>query len=147
MNQAGEVFRSKLAETLPDVGVARFNDAHQKLVDIIIDIDQILEGMIESELAQDSWNSLGDLIGSLVLYTRQHFEDEEKAMRANDYLGYIEHSQQHVKLVGELQVFQNGVVSQNEEITMKMRSWLLEWLLVHIKSFDMQYRPVLEGKV
>nr|CRH05375.1 putative bacteriohemerythrin [Candidatus Magnetococcus massalia] len=147
MNLAGDTFRSKLVESLPDVGVARFNDAHEKLVHIIVDIDVVLEKMLSQQVEQAAWDQLGDLITSLVQYTKQHFEDEERAMAQNGYPSVAEHKQQHEKLVAELIAFQQGVLAQNEELTIKMRSWLLEWLLVHIKNFDLAYRPTLEGKV
>ncbi len=83
----------------------------------------------------------------LAKYTIEHFQTEERFMRAMGYPDLDEHRMDHVRLVSKLQMLQvkhgNGYL-----VTAEVATFVAEWLTHHIHEEDMGYvRYIGETKV
>lgn len=118
-------------ESSIQIGVAKFDDHHQKLISIINKLDDALGN-------PDHRGEVGAILRELSDYTLYHFRAEEDYMRRIQFEGYADHVRQHHHLVKELDAyideFQTG-----RKIELGLLSFLTEWLLKHILEQDRQY--------
>lgn len=140
----GIQFREKMKSRLDDVGENQLNVEHEQLLNLILDADEILALMLQRELAVREWETLGDIMNELMNYTRRHFSFEEEVMHQHGYPKVNEHIKQHAYLVEKLNAFQQQVIGHDSDVKSEIRQWLLEWLFVHINTYDLQYKPYLE---
>ncbi|MBF0341636.1 MAG: hemerythrin domain-containing protein [Magnetococcales bacterium] len=141
-------FHTMLLSKLKDVGEPRFNLAHEKLFNIIIDADEILGAAAtgERQLTEEEWNALSSASDDLAAYTKVHFAEEEAFLVARSYPESDRHRATHLGLVEELNNFQKKVAQRDEQDLKEMRRWLLEWLLSHINHEDYAYAQHFFGK-
>jgi hemerythrin-like metal-binding protein len=141
---SGKDFREKMASRLSDVGVAQINVEHERLLNLVIDADEIIAKMLGKEGTPDEWESLADVMNDLMNYTKLHFANEEQMLRKSGYPKVAEHMAQHESLVGQLNIHQQKVMSADSSSIGIIRQWLLEWLFIHINNFDMDYKPYMK---
>lgn len=116
------------------------------LLNLVLDVDKIFAIALQRKLEVDDWVSLGNIMTDLANYTESHFVYEEGLMRKHGYPKLAEHIKLHNNLREELGIIRQQVKSRHDFISSELRKWLLEWLFVHINSFDLDYKPLLEGK-
>lgn len=87
----------------------------------------------------------GDLLKTLVKYTRDHFSAEEALMRRAGYPQLGAHCAQHKNLTGQVETFagryERGEVALNVDLLMFLR----DWLVTHIQKTDREYGPWLNA--
>ncbi|MBF0341075.1 MAG: hemerythrin family protein [Magnetococcales bacterium] len=134
-------FHKKLIESLTDVGVPRFNLAHEQLMGIIIDADVIIGAILVDERSptQEEWHTLSDLCDELVSYTKLHFNDEISYLINKSYPNARIHQEVHQALIEDLNTLRAQINGQSDEKLKEMRKWLLEWLLNHVNHEDKAY--------
>jgi hemerythrin len=74
----------------------------------------------------------------LTRYALEHFQAEERFMRAANYPGLAEHMGEHVRLVEQVRDLQMDL-ADGKAATMDVTIFLVDWLKVHICEFDMAY--------
>lgn len=79
---------------------------------------------------------IGQLLDDLVDCTRDHFQAEERAMRAHDYALLAEHAHKHQALLAQLETFVTEFQSGKMSITSETMAFLHEWLTLHIQRDD-----------
>ncbi|MEO5331585.1 MAG: hemerythrin family protein [Magnetococcus sp. YQC-5] len=137
-------FHAKILSRLVDVGVPKFNLAHERLCNIIIDADVILGSALETQpLTLAQWDTLSGLFDDLIAYAKIHFTEEEEFLHVKNYPDLAQHRTKHNKLIDDLNAYQK-IVQQNDEANIaEIRRWLLEWLLNHVNQEDRAYAQYL----
>ncbi|HTH16357.1 MAG TPA: hemerythrin family protein [Magnetospirillum sp.] len=83
---------------------------------------------------------LQDVLTALCAYIDYHFAHEEALMKAWDYPGLDEHAAKHVEFVAEVKRLQAAVAGVNALTgALKVRAFVLDWLLGHILAEDVEY--------
>lgn len=140
----GSEFRQMMKARLNDVGDAKLNADHERLLEFVMDADEILALMLLREGTAREWEALADIMNHLMNYTRTHFEAEETYLRRKGYPKVDEHAAQHAKLVAQLNSSQQRIIAHDDTVSGEVRQWLLEWLFVHINTFDLAYKNHFE---
>lgn len=105
---------------------------HKKLVNIT---NKLHEAMSKGEGSKVMENILTELI----IYTKTHFANEEKLMRANNYKDLDEHITQHKSFVNEVNKFYTNFKSGSFTISISVLNFLKNWLIDHIQGSDKKY--------
>ncbi|GAB0058656.1 Bacteriohemerythrin [Candidatus Magnetaquicoccaceae bacterium FCR-1] len=131
-------FHSKLLASMADVGEPRFNLAHEKLFNIVVDADEILGAAVTGERSPtpQEWESLSTVCDELIVYAKAHFADEEETLIHRNYPNAAQHRTIHNQLIEQLNEFQRKVTEGNDKDLKELRRWMLEWLLNHVNRED-----------
>jgi len=120
------------------VGVARMDDHHKKLVDLI---NQVFEAM-----SGDATATVDTVLSDLLDYTRYHFGEEEKLLAACGYPDLEEHQGVHRAMVKEvLDMRQRYLENPASVPASETLDFLSKWLMRHIIGKDLRYRPFAEA--
>jgi hemerythrin len=118
------------------VGVKAVDDQHTVLFDTI---NELHAAMMKGQAR----TIVGELLCKLLVYTRNHFSDEERMMEAANYPGLAAHQMKHRALTKQVEEyiarFQKGDLTLSNELA----SFLSDWLKTHILSVDQSYGPYL----
>ncbi|MBF0437677.1 MAG: hemerythrin family protein [Magnetococcales bacterium] len=141
-------FHAKLFDSMKDVGEPRFNLAHERLFNMIVDADEILGRAVTAErtLVQEDWEALSGVCDALAMYSKQHFAEEEEFLFKQGYPDLDRHRVAHHSLIEELNSFQKKVIQRDEMDLKELRRWMLEWLLHHVNHEDYAYAVYLFKK-
>ncbi|WP_442918217.1 bacteriohemerythrin [Magnetococcus sp. PR-3] len=116
------------------VGVAQFDQEHQRLIDLINQIQSGLKRRMPQE-------QLSQLITELASFTDTHFSREEGIMKKHGYPGLGEQQDEHRGMVAKL----HDLAKQHEEgefsAAMDLMGFARAWLTEHILETDMRYKP------
>jgi hemerythrin len=83
---------------------------------------------------------LGDVLIALGSYIDYHFAHEEALMRSVGYPGLEEHAAKHRDFVAQLKQLSDEVKGAAAlQAGLKLRAFVLDWLLSHILETDMDY--------
>ena len=119
------------------VGVARMDDHHKKLVDLI--------NLLFEAMSGDATGTVDTVLGDLLDYTRYHFSEEEKLLAACDYPDLEEHRAIHRDMVKEvLEMRQRYLDNPASVPASEALDFLSKWLMRHIIGKDLRYRPYAE---
>ncbi|MBI5505282.1 MAG: hemerythrin family protein [Deltaproteobacteria bacterium] len=73
-------------------------------------------------------------IAALIAFSRQHFDWEERLMRANGYGGYTTHKAQHDHLLDQLLQVEHelsaGLVNSCQTLSLFVETWTVQHLLI-----------------
>ena len=112
---------------------------HKRLVDMINDLDDAMrQGKGKEALAK--------ILTGLVVYTRTHFETEEKYLTELDYPGLREQKREHAGFVMKISDFKNDFQSGQLGLSIKVMDFLSNWITHHIKHLDKQYAAWIHEK-
>ncbi len=115
------------------IGVEQIDEEHRELFHLIGEAHNLLE----SEMIQDKYDHIREIIEKLKQYSEEHFRHEE------DYMIQIQHpelehqKQQHVffeQRINELDII--GMSEAQEETLDELLTFLLRWLYRHIIGSD-----------
>ncbi|MDE2279786.1 MAG: hemerythrin family protein [Xanthomonadaceae bacterium] len=107
-----------------------FIDAdHKKLVAMI---DKFHEAMAMGK----GGAVVGIVLDNLIVYTREHFHREEVEMQKIGYPLFAEHKREHDLLIQQVQELHQSLASGKTLLTLKVASFLKDWLANHIKETD-----------
>ncbi len=121
------------------VGVAEFDNHHQKLVALV-------NKLFDAMKAGKAKEVLGDILKELMEYTKYHFEAEERLMREYAYPGFVTHRAEHEKLVQEVSTLYQKFQAGDIFLSLDTMNFLKEWLAKHILQSDMAYKPFFNQK-
>lgn len=111
------------------VGNSFIDGDHQKLVNLV---NQLHEAMAQGH----GKDVLGNILGALIQYTREHFKREEEHMQRINYANYASHKQEHDKLIREVVELQNKFTAGNGMLSVQVSGFLRNWLTNHIMKVD-----------
>lgn len=119
------------------VGVETLDQDHQRLVDLLNQLHMVTKG-------EEPTRPVSEIVHELVRYTEYHFECEERLMRLGRYPGYDEHVQIHRDIRRRMVSFeQKFQATPDERYVLPLFDFLGDWLMRHILTEDMKYRPYL----
>lgn len=122
-----------------NVQVARFDDQHKKLFNLINDLHSAMkegEGHI----------MLGDIFQSLAEYTKNHFSEEITLMESTAYPDIVRHKAAHDHLLGRVKELQNEFIEGNGVLSISVLNFLKDWLITHIQGEDKKYGHFFNSK-
>ncbi len=90
--------------------------------------------------------ALGQLLASLVDYTKAHFASEELFMRKYSFPGTDAHKKEHEQLTAQVLDFQKKFLSENAHLTVELLMFLKTWLENHIAGSDQKYAAYIRSK-
>ncbi|MBF0454863.1 MAG: hemerythrin domain-containing protein [Magnetococcales bacterium] len=132
-------------ESLCDVGVERFNEAHRELLYHILLLQEHLEAVLTLDDQTLDWKLVDQSIDFLETYTLEHLKAEEVLMVASHYAGYAEHKAEHEKLIVDfLEIKGRIMASRKKEDVSELKDFLLGWLFKHTSCTDMEYKGKLD---
>jgi len=86
------------------------------------------------------------LLSELLKAAVSHFRDEEKLMRENAYPGYKVHSDAHVRILHELDLFLSRLKDEKRALLPELLEFLKGWLVRHTLTVDRKYMKFLHDK-
>lgn len=99
---------------------------------------------INNDMADDC---VADVLSALGAYINYHFAHEEALMKAWGYPQLEEHSAKHHEFVNEISRLREGAKGGDMlKAALKLRSFVLEWLLSHILEVDVDYARFIAAK-
>jgi len=97
-------------------------------------VNKLADAFQEGKASVQAEESLEFLVG----YTLEHFQTEERFMRAVNYPGLAEHMGEHARLLEQVRDLQMDL-ADGKAATMDVTIFLVDWLKVHIEESDMAY--------
>jgi len=122
------------------IGNAEMDAQHLILFALLNQLTVNIDSDRADECLHDVMTALGD-------YIDYHFAHEEALMKAWDYPGLDEHSAKHVQFVAEIKHLQALVKgSDAHKAAIRVRAFVLDWLLGHILGTDVEYARFIQEK-
>ncbi len=121
------------------VNIKNIDNQHKQLFDLL---NQLHDSMMMGQ----GQEGMGIVLNSLVSYTASHFSEEERLFKLYDYPDYERHVKEHEEFVQQVLDFQNKFTSGNAPMTIKILSFLRDWIQNHINGNDKKYSGYLNAK-
>jgi hemerythrin len=124
-----------------EVGVVEIDEQHKELVDRI-------NALMSMEHDVDSGEETQKTLNMLEEYIIKHFSDEEELQRKNKYPEYESHKKMHQLFIDEFEKLKKEfeVNGHSLKFTMDLNNSLINWLVKHIKSADVELGKFLKNK-
>ena len=90
-------------------------------------------------------SAIGAQLDNLISYVVDHFDHEEREMKAKGYAGYERHKEEHVALLGICGGLQTKFHAGEADVTEEVGQMVKGWLENHIPNFDMPYADALNS--
>lgn len=142
----GSVTRKDVAMPLMEwtdklsVGVSQFDNEHKKLVAMVNDLFDAVQGGRGKE-------ALAKILDGLIAYTKTHFANEERYFQQHGYPDLAAHKAEHDALAKQVMEVQRKYHSgATATLSMEVMNFLKNWLVRHIQGTDKKYGPFLNGK-
>ncbi|MCK9604960.1 MAG: bacteriohemerythrin [Methylomonas sp.] len=116
-----------------NVGISKIDLQHQKLVDILNQLDEAVAlGYKHKKILQ--------LVDELVEYTQYHFRDEEQLMQeaSLDTLHYNKHKLEHDEFIKKVTQERQMAIDNPDAVSNVLLDFLVAWLMDHILYSDKQ---------
>ena len=105
-------------------------------------VDQLSEAILENKENE----IIGEVLSSLIDYTKMHFAAEEHLMQQVDYPGLLPHKAAHDRLVTQVQELQLRFQKGDSSVTTEITQFLMtDWLVKHILGMDELYAPYFKN--
>lgn len=119
------------------VGVERLDEHHRRLID--------LTNRLGAAIASgDTERTTGSVLGELIRYVYYHFGEEERLMELAGYADLPGHRDHHRAMAEHVRGLEARFESDPAAVaTADLHSFLADWLVNHIRSEDLLYRPAL----
>lgn len=113
------------------VGVSSIDAQHQQLF-------KMADELFEAGKNGKSKEKIGDLLGFLDRYTKQHFKDEEAYMKSINYPGLAEQEKAHQAFINELTKLKAEFDKSggNIAVIIGANQMVVDWLTKHISGMD-----------
>ena len=118
------------------VGVPFIDKQHHTLIDI-------LNNFYAAYKADIPMKDIFQILNKLTEYAEQHFQDEERLMKAAKYpqeeLDY--HKKEHEQLILDVFDFNDQLFAGERQVIFNIEVFLNNWLIKHILISDKKYQP------
>ena len=122
-------------EQLPKVALERMNKVHEKEIEILNELYQLLQ---EYEKDDVSIEEIDRAFNEFLEDVKYHFSSEQEMMEQYNFFAYPMHRGEHDMVLGQLQNLQkNWEKNKNPEIIKSyLETQFLPWLINHIQTMD-----------
>ena len=123
-----------------EVGVVEIDAQHMELVNR-------LNALLSMEHNVDSKEESQKTLNMLEEYIIKHFSDEEELQRKNKYPEYESHKKLHQSFIDEFEKLKKEfeVNGHSLKFTMDLNNSLINWIVKHIKSADVELGKFLKN--
>ena len=101
---------------------------------------QLVNNLIMNSNAKVNSAIIGESLQNLLIFTREHFRDEEILLAKHNYPKFEEHKKEHKKFVKIIAGFCKDVLHRKSTVTVEMISFLVDWFLNHTSVNDQDYK-------
>ncbi|MBF0425542.1 MAG: hemerythrin domain-containing protein [Magnetococcales bacterium] len=140
-NDSWEETRRAWFQEMTKLGIERFDQAHEHLMDLILDVNRTLATFSLEQAEDEGWLALLSLAKQLEIYGRGLFASEEESMREENYPDLHRHKRAHLQLVGELTRFRQRAAEADLAYCRSSAPALKIDLFDHIQQLDVAYVP------
>jgi hemerythrin len=121
------------------VNIREIDNQHKKLIGMV--------GQLNTAMRQGKGkDTLGQILLDLIQYTRTHFADEERIMKAGGYPDYEAHKAKHRRMTDKVAEVYRQYQDGRTTMTLEVMTFLEDWLDKHIMGTDKKYGPFLNAK-
>ncbi|KAB3534716.1 bacteriohemerythrin [Alkaliphilus pronyensis] len=130
-----------------ETGIVEVDKQHFHLVSLLNELNE----EVVHQLQYDNYDKIMAVLLELKEYTEEHFSDEEGLMKdamekINDEVKLAEfwsyfknHKKEHFSFVVKIKaIFDKDIDEQQEEISVELVAFLIDWLKNHILNIDQQ---------
>lgn len=130
-----------------ETGIDMVDHQHQHLFNLINKLNE----EILLQLQYDNYDNILEVLTQLKDYTIDHFQQEEALMKETleklqnqpsftEFWSYLRnHKKQHSAFVNKIEMIFNSEIDENqEEISLELVEFLVNWLQDHILTIDQQ---------
>ena len=121
------------------VNVSLFDNQHKKLIELI---NSLNEAMREGK----GKDVLQSIIKELAVYTVMHFKAEESYFKKYGYAETPQHMAEHKAFVDEVEKFKKEFEEGSIGLSVKVLTFLSNWLRNHIMGTDKKYSEFFNQK-
>jgi hemerythrin len=123
-----------------EVGVLEIDAQHMELVDRLNSLTSMGHDAVSKEETQKTLDLLEE-------YIVKHFSDEEELQRQNKYPEYEAHKKMHELYIDEFQKLKKEFAENGYSLkfTMDLNNSLINWIVKHIKSADVELGKFLKN--
>jgi hemerythrin len=121
------------------VGIARIDEQHRRLVDMI-------NKLISDPTATSRSETVSDVLGEMTDYVKMHFAYEEKLMGEHGYPQLGEQVKEHRAFQEDTAKFCMAAAVHLDRVPEMLMEHLSQWLVHHILEVDMAYRPFFQAQ-
>ncbi|MGR3302653.1 MAG: bacteriohemerythrin [Candidatus Scalindua sp.] len=114
------------------VGVSVMDEEHKGFIGI-------LNKVIAAKQRNYSQEEIEDILGELVKFAKEHFQNEEACMSKFEYPDYLSHYNEHMNFSLHMIIYNNQVINGEYKIMGELYNYLQEWLVHHIQKTDKKY--------
>jgi hemerythrin len=124
-----------------EVGVVEIDAQHMELVNRLNALLSMGHDAASKEESQRTLNMLEE-------YIIKHFSDEEALQRKNKYPEYESHKKLHQIFIDEFEKLKKEFEANGHSLkfTMDLNNSLINWIVKHIKSADVELGKFLKNK-
>jgi hemerythrin len=124
-----------------EVGILEIDTQHMELVDRLNSLVSMGHEAVSKEETQNTLDMLEE-------YIVKHFADEEELQRKNNYPEYESHRKLHQLYIAEFQKLKKEFDANGHSIkfTMDLNNSIINWIVKHIKSADVELGKFLKNK-
>ena len=124
-----------------EVGVLEIDEQHKELINRLNALLAMGQGADSREETQKTLDMLEE-------YIVKHFADEEELQKKNNYPEYESHKKMHQNYISEFQKLQKEFAASGHSLkfTMDLNNSLINWIVKHIKSADVELGKFLKNK-
>ena len=124
-----------------EVGVEKIDTQHKELINRLNAVVSMGVKAVSNEETQKTLDLLGD-------YIVKHFTDEEVLQRQSGYSKYEWHKGQHQIYVDEFNKLKDEFTMNgySPKFTLDMSNTIINWIVRHIKSVDVELGKYLKNK-
>ena len=124
-----------------EVGVLEIDSQHMELVNRLNALTEMGHNAVSKEETQKTIDLLEE-------YIIRHFADEEELQKKNNYPEYESHKKMHELYIGEFQKLKKEFADNGHSLkfTMDLNNSLINWIVKHIKSADVELGRFLKSK-
>ena len=123
-----------------EVGVLEIDEQHKELINRLNSLLSMGQGADSREETQKTLDLLEE-------YIVKHFTDEEELQKQNKYPEYESHKKMHQLYIGEFQKLKKEFATSGHSLkfTMDLNNSLINWIVKHIKSADVELGKFLKN--
>ncbi|MCQ8127287.1 bacteriohemerythrin [Methylomonas rivi] len=116
-----------------NVGITNVDKQHQKLVDILNQLD-------EAVALGYKYKKILQLVDELIDYTQYHFQEEEQLMQQSGYdaAQYKKHKLEHDEFIEKVTQERTMAIDNPDTVSSVLLEFLVAWLMDHILYSDKQ---------
>lgn len=119
------------------VGVERLDEHHRRLIELTNRLGAAIA-------AGDTERATGSVLGELIRYVYYHFGEEERLMELAGYADLPRHREHHRAMAEHVRGLEARFETDPAAVaTPELHAFLADWLINHIRSEDLLYRPAL----